>query len=110
MLESQAQNEAPNTAAAWFLWTFTTLDPQTAVAYAKRAVECKPEYKLAWERLTHLYVLTGEHEDALAAAQKLMDLGADPYIWACFQGRVLVKLARFAEAVDQYSKAIAFFA
>ena len=36
-----------------------------------------------------------------------MDLGDDPYIWACFQGRLFVKLARYAAAVDQYSEAIA---
>ena len=106
LLESQAKSEAPDTAEAWYLWTFTTLDPHMAATYAMKAVGSNPEHLLAWERLACLHELTQEFDDALMAAKKLVSLGADPYGWAMFQGGVLVKLGRYAEAVGQYSRAI----
>ncbi len=106
LLESQAKSEAPDTAEAWYLWTFTTLDLHTAVTYATKAVGSDPEHRLAWERLACLHLKNEEFDNALTAAQKMVGLGADPCGWAMFQGRVLVKLGKYAEAVEQYSHAI----
>ena len=105
-LESQAMSEAPNTAAAWFLWTFTTLDPHTAATYAKKAVKCDSQHCLAWERLAYLHLLNEEYEDALVAAEKLISLDGNLCKWARFKGRVLFEWEKYAEAVQQYTQVI----
>lgn len=107
-LVSQAKREAPDTAEAWYLWSLTTLDPRTAAEYAARAVSIDPEHLLAWVRLAHLRLRNEEYDDALVAARKAVELGDDPYTWAMFQGDVLIKLGKYAEAAKQYSQAIDF--
>jgi len=104
LLDSHAKNEAPNTAEAWFLRTFTTLNAPTAADYAKEAIRRAPDYSLAWERLAYLHLLNEEYDDALLVAQKLLSLDTDRCRWMRFQAQVFFEMEKYAESARLYSQ------
>jgi tetratricopeptide (TPR) repeat protein len=106
-LKAQVAAEVPDTPEAWYLRTFATLSRDDALRYARRAVSGDPKHLLAWERLAHLCLLTGDFDGALAAANACVDLGHDSDEWLTFMGRVLTRQGRYAEAVEQYRCAAA---
>ena len=85
-LLTQVEREAPDTAEAWYLRSFTTFDRQRALECASAAVARNPAHKLAWNRLTWLRHLLGDPEGAYRGADRLIELGEDPGMWTIFKG------------------------
>ena len=108
-LQARVERDAPDTAQAWYLRSLATLDLQRALRCAHQAVQRSPqgEYRaLAWDRLAHLRLQTGDLDGALQGADKLMELGQEPGKWTVFKGQVLARQGRFAEAVEQFTQVI----
>ena len=106
-LKAQVAKNVPDTAEAWYLRTFATLSADDALQYARQAVSRDPKHMLAWERLAYLCLLMGDFDGALAAAREQFNLGRNPDEWLTFMGRVLTRQGRYAEAVEQYTRAAA---
>jgi tetratricopeptide (TPR) repeat protein len=105
-LEAQVAREVCNTAEAWYVRSFATLDLQRALQCARESMRLSGEgdlYGLACQRLTCLRLETGDIEGALQAADELIELGQDRAKWTFFKGDVLVRLGRFHEAIEQYT-------
>ncbi|MCK4341952.1 MAG: protein kinase [Phycisphaerae bacterium] len=105
-LKEKATRNAPDTAAAWYLRSFATMDRNEALRCAEEAVQRKHKHSLAWQRLAHLYSQKERFNEALSAAQTLIDIGAQRFKWTLFQGGVLTRQGRYAEAVEQYTQAL----
>jgi tetratricopeptide (TPR) repeat protein len=104
-LASQLPDPIPDTSDDWFVRSFATLDTSRATQYAKEAVARDPSHALAWHRLADLYLLTGEADAALEAAERLIALGDSTGIWNArtwnaFKARVLISEGRYEEAVE----------
>ena len=104
-LQAPAVREAPDTAEAWYLASFATLELETALRCAQQAVQCQPAHALAWCRLTWLRHQTGDLTGALQGAEKLIELGDSPAEWTLFKGQVLHMQGRFRQAIEQYTRA-----
>ncbi|UCD75793.1 MAG: protein kinase [Phycisphaerales bacterium] len=100
---NQVLTRTPDAAEVWYLWSFATLDLQTAVQYAEKAVSADPRHELAWERLAHLYQQTGNVDGAINAAKELINLGEDSFKWEMFEGDVFTRHGRYEEAVRHYT-------
>jgi serine/threonine protein kinase/tetratricopeptide (TPR) repeat protein len=101
-LERQAQRQAPDTAEAWYLRSFATLDKEKALQCARNAANRAPKWALPWERLARLSLLTDNLDEALRAAATLLEIGGDPYEWSRFRGIILAREGRLEEAIQQY--------
>lgn len=107
-LESRAKADAPDTAEAWYLWSFAMLDLPKAAAYAKQAADDDPGCSLFLIRLARLSLLTHDFEEAFSAAQRLIDLEpVQSYGWFLFQGRVLARQGRYRQAVKRCTREVA---
>ncbi|MBU0640433.1 MAG: protein kinase [Planctomycetes bacterium] len=100
------EQEIPNTAEAWYLRSLATLDIERALTCAQQAIELDPQHYLAWERLAFLYLQTGDTNGALAAAERLHELGADHRECLLLQGRILTRHRKYTAAITQYTRAI----
>ncbi|GAF76050.1 unnamed protein product, partial [marine sediment metagenome] len=107
-LREQAQRDAPDTAEAWYLRSFSTLDRQHAMRCVQQAVQRDASHVLAWERLTYMRVQVGDPDGALQAADRLMELGQTTQGWTAFKGRVLAQQGRFREAMEHFTRAGAY--
>ena len=65
--------DAPDTAEAWYLRSFATMDRDEALHFAEQAVHRNRKHLLAWERLAYLYLQKERFDQALSAAQTLID-------------------------------------
>jgi serine/threonine protein kinase/tetratricopeptide (TPR) repeat protein len=111
-LRAQADRQAPDTADAWYLRTFTTLSPEDAWRYAETAVKRGPSRQLAplvWQRFAHLSLETKRFEDAVFAARKLVVLEDDQLTWLLFEGFVLMRQGRYADASGLFDQVTALF-
>jgi tetratricopeptide (TPR) repeat protein len=106
-LQALTDQEAPDTAEAWYLRSFATLDLQHAARCAQQAVQRRPTYTFAWRRLAHLRRKTGDLDGALQAADRLIELGDEPNLWMFFKGQVFSEQGRILQAIEQYSRLIA---
>jgi tetratricopeptide (TPR) repeat protein/predicted Ser/Thr protein kinase len=104
--QAVAARDPPQTAEAWYLRSFATLSPQRAAACAHAAVTRDSSDVLAWERLARASVITGDLDEALRAAEKLLDIGEDPGEWPLFRGSILARLGRYEEAIQTYDHAL----
>ena len=84
-LQARAEREATDTAEAWYLRSFATLDLPNALRFAEDAVRCEPSHVLAWQRLAHLRLETRDFDGALQGADKLIELGQEPTRWTFFK-------------------------
>jgi tetratricopeptide (TPR) repeat protein len=100
-LESQS---APDTAEAWYIRSFATLDPHKAAACAQEAVQRDSQHVLAWKRLAHLCLLIEDLNTASEAARRLAEFGDDPIQWNAFLGHVLLKQGRYEAAASRYTR------
>ena len=103
-LAAQAQRQAPDTAEAWYLRSFATLDMKRALQCAREAVRRDPSHLLGWNRLAWLCLETGDLDGALQVADKLIEFGEDSASWTVFKGRALASRGRYREAIDQYTR------
>jgi tetratricopeptide (TPR) repeat protein len=105
---SRLPDPIPDTADDWFVRSFTTLDTSRATQFAEEAVARDPSHTLAWHRLANLYLLTGEADAALEAADRLIATGESTGMWnarawSAFKARVLLSEGRYEEAVKLYT-------
>ena len=105
-LKEKAARDAPDTAEAWYLRAFATLNLDESLRCAEEAVQRDHEHLLAWERLAHLYSQKESFDEALSTAQMLIDIGGHRHSWMLFQGGILTRQGRYTEAVEQYTQAI----
>jgi tetratricopeptide (TPR) repeat protein len=106
--QARAQRDAPDTAEAWYLRSFATLEPAQALEHAARAVQRQPSHVLAQERLTWLRLRTGDLDGALQGADRLIELGEDSHAWTMFKGLALTRQGRFQEAIEAYTQVNAY--
>ena len=105
--QTQAEHDAPDTAEAWYLRSFATLDQQRALRCAREAVQRQPLHILAWNRLAWLCLRTGDLDGALQGANRLIELGEDRTEWTFCKGQVLARQGRLRQAIEEYTRAIA---
>jgi tetratricopeptide (TPR) repeat protein len=106
-LAARAEREAPDTAEGWYVRSFTTLDLDSALQCARKAVEHDPSHALALRRLAHLCRETGDLDGALRCADRLVERGRSIVDWIIFKGQVLAMQGRFRAAIEAYTRAIA---
>ncbi len=108
-LKAQADRAAPDTADAWYVRSFATLDPSYALVCVRRAVEREPSLAMAWARLTYLSAQTGDLGAAVHGADKLIELAGamrgaarqlEVHRWTLFKARVLARQGHFHRAID----------
>jgi len=105
-LHAQVEREAPDTAEAWYLRSFATLDRQHALHCVQEAVQREPTHALAWNRLAWLRHALGDPDGAREGADRLIELGEDPDEWTIFKGYVWARQGRFREAIEEYTRVI----
>jgi tetratricopeptide (TPR) repeat protein len=103
-LQVQVEREVPDTAEAWYLRSFATLDRGRALRCAQEAVQREPTHVLAWNRLTWLRNALGDSEGACRGADRLIELGEPWGEWSIFKGCVLARQGRFREAVEEFTR------
>jgi tetratricopeptide (TPR) repeat protein len=103
-LQEQAERDAPDTPEAWYVRSFATLDLERALQCAEQAVKRGPSHLLAWCRLTYLRRQTGDPDGALQGADKLIELGENPELWAMFKGVTQATQGRFRDAIEDYAR------
>ncbi len=100
-LKEKAVRTTPDTAEAWYLRSFASLDLDESLYCAQEAVRHGERHSLAWRRLAYLYARKGMFSEALDASERLIDIGTDRYHWTLFQGRILTRQGGYAEAVER---------
>ncbi len=111
-LQVQANQEAPDTAEAWYLRSFATLEVTEAARCAAQAVEREPGdrlARLAWQRLAYLCLRTEDFDSACKAARKLVDLGCARFDWMMFEGHVRTCQRRYRDAAERYAQVAKLF-
>ncbi|MHC4697064.1 MAG: protein kinase domain-containing protein [Planctomycetota bacterium] len=106
-LRLKGTRAAPDTAEAWYLRSFATLDLDTATRCTERAIEHDRAHTWAWHRLAYLHLQVEDYQNALRAAHELKSLGNELSRWLRFDGRVLAVQHRYREALELYSQAAA---
>jgi len=104
-LKEKAVRAAPDTAEAWYLRSFASLDLDESLRCAQEAVQRDQQHSLAWRRLAHLYSRKGKFSEALDASERLIGIGANRYHWMLFQGGILTRQGGYAQAVERYTQA-----
>jgi len=87
--EALANQEAPDSAEAWYLKSFTKLSLQEPLECAQRALARDPNHELAWERLTYLADELEDYEAALTGVKRLMELDPENTEWAVVRTRIV---------------------
>ncbi len=102
-LEARAKREASDSAEAWYLRSFATLDLKNARRCAEEAVRRESSHAFAWQRLTYLCEQTDKLDGALRSTEKLIELGDRSFDWRAWKGRLLARQGRFREAIEQFA-------
>ncbi len=102
-LEREAPDKPPDTAEAWYVRSFATLDVRRALACAGEAVKRDPTHALAWIRIAYLRLQLGDFDGLPDVADRLVQLGEDPSEWTIFKGHVLRHQGRFRDAIEEYT-------
>ncbi len=103
VLHEQAERDAPDTAEAWYLRSFATLDRQRALRCVEEAIKRDPSHVLAWRRLTLACLDAGDFDGVFRGADKLILLGENPAYWHSMKGQLLHRQGRFREALEEYA-------
>jgi len=96
----------PETAEAWYLLSFATLEPEKAIVYGEEARRLDPSFALARERLAYLYGQTFDVDAMRREVQKLVELGHDPAEWTVREACTLIRARRYEEAIEACTRAI----
>ena len=95
-------------AESWYLRSFTTFDPDQALAWSNIALTHDPDHHLALESVARLGAVTGNLDTSLAAASHLVDQDDRRRSqWLTFRSTLLCRLGRAEEAladIDQILK------
>jgi tetratricopeptide (TPR) repeat protein len=94
-------------ADSWYLRTFTTGDPDQALAWSHIALTHDPGHKLATESVARLSSITGDLEAGLTAASRLLEMGDERRaFWRNFRCTLLCRLGRPEEALAEMDLAM----
>lgn len=94
-------------ADSWYLRSFTTLDPEAALACSRNALDLDPDHRLALSQAARLSALAGDLELALATADRFVELGnPQPGFWLTFRCNLLCRLGRPREALTALDLAL----
>ena len=104
--ETRTEPDAPDTAEAWYLRSFATLDRDTAVRCAREAVGRDSDHALAWERLAGLCALVGDLDAALRHTETMREKGFRADQWIGLRVRILAARGQFEEGIEAYSAAL----
>jgi tetratricopeptide (TPR) repeat protein len=105
-----ASARLPGGGDAWFARTFATLDLNRALAWSREAVTQAPRSRLALESAAYLSDLSGDLEGALASATRRVELPIPPSLrWIQYTGGLLVRLHRYPEALEAFSRVVALW-
>jgi len=102
--ETLAAQGMPDTAEAWYLRSFATLDTARAADYARAAAQRDSQFWPAWYRLARTCNRLGRLEEALTATEHL--LRHDPSVrkWSALKCQLLVRLDRLSEVLNEYER------
>jgi len=103
-----AGEEMPDTAEAWYLRSYTTFDLSQALRCVEKTIDKDPAHCLAWRRVAHLRIQTGNFDAALAAAERMVEMGENPCHWTRFAARTLAYQHRYTESIDRFKLALQF--
>jgi tetratricopeptide (TPR) repeat protein len=95
----------PDTADAWYIRSFATLNTSGARPWVAGAVERDASHRLAWERLMGLSLCQGDGDGALAAALALLEIEPNNAHWILFAGQALTIAGRYDEALSYFDQA-----
>ncbi|MCK4872814.1 MAG: protein kinase [Phycisphaerales bacterium] len=107
--EDQVRRFAPETAQAWYVRSFATLDKKQAIYCAEQAAHLGPGRRLApliWKRLSQLYLHTRDYEGAMEAVRMLNVLGGDRLHTMRTQASILIRQGRYNEAIPLCDRVI----
>ena len=103
---SLADLHVPETAENWHLYSFTTFDPAQAITCARQACDLDPEFTLARIRLAQLYGQTRQIDAMQREIDTLVAQGDPPLMWHRFEARILLRVGRYTQAIESYTRAI----
>jgi tetratricopeptide (TPR) repeat protein len=104
-MRASAAHGAPDTAEAWYIRSYATLDLDAARECVLTAVQRDPGHRRALERSLYLQVRTGQLDEALAATRALAELAGDPHSWLTYEGRILLKMGQYRNALGVFDQA-----
>ena len=94
-------------AESWYLRSYTTLNNEQALVWSHIALTHDPDHKLALENVARFSALTGDLEISLAAASRLMEMGAGRRdFWFGFRWTLMCRLGRPQEALAEVDLAL----
>ncbi len=104
-LAAEAERSMPDTAEAWFLRSMATINLHDAARYARRALDRDPTYVHAWARLAAAQIRLGDFDEALQAADQLVELDPNEQRWLLLKGRVLLWRGEYEPALAVFDAA-----
>ncbi len=103
-LRATSASVGGDTAEDWYLRSFATLNTERAFAAAVAATQRDDRHRLAWHRLAALAARTARLDDAIRAADHVLELGGAPVTWLQFKGDMLTRSGDSAAALEQYDR------
>ena len=94
-------------ADGWYLRSFATLNIDSALVWARAAVDREPQHRLALTAIARLSEIKGDTEGALAASEKLARGGDRTTSWIQYRAEYLARLGRYDDAITECDKLIA---
>ena len=105
-LHRQAERDAPDTADAWYVRSFATMEPRVAQQRAEEALQREPANALIWRRVANLRFQNGDLDGALRAADRLIAFDGETAEWSSLRGHIFARQGRFRDALEQYTRAL----
>ncbi|MFH1747774.1 MAG: protein kinase [Planctomycetota bacterium] len=102
-----ALEDMPDSAEAWYLCSFTTLDLIEALRCTRAALARDSEHLLAWERALYLHKQLRQFDEAQNALVQLDRLCKEPIDDGLLKPRILARQHSFRDALEYYTQALA---
>lgn len=94
-------------AESWYLRSFTTKDPEQALAWSHIALTHDPDHSLAVENVARLGAMTGDLDISLTAISALMEMDdGRTSQWLTFKATLLCRLGKPQEALTELDKVL----
>jgi tetratricopeptide (TPR) repeat protein len=110
--DGSTDDNIPDSAEAWYLKSFATLDARMALTWASEALSRDPAHVPALESVVRLSKLNGDLEGSSASVTKLLELKSGlndrvRYKWARYKYRILVELRQYPAALAACDRLLA---
>jgi tetratricopeptide (TPR) repeat protein len=105
-LEEACTFEPPDTAEAWYLRSFTTLDRSRAIQCLRRSAELDSGFDLAEERLALLHFADRDYAKSLGHTETLLEIRRDDSYSLYIKGYVLLAMGHYDQAVEVFTDII----